>query len=67
MPNGKAVVFGIPMTFLSVLQQDRDFDTESNEILEKVKDTDHDMVFEYHEQGFFEVDIKDQQWFSFNR
>lgn len=69
LSSGKVVAFGIAGTDLSVLQfgGEVDFDKESDELLEKHRDSKNNMAFEYVPNvGFDEVDTKTQNWFKFN-
>lgn len=66
LPSGYCVVFGVPLTFTSLLQHDIDFDAESDRILQDTKNTTQHRAFEHEEGGFAEVDTKAQSWFKFN-
>jgi len=68
LPHGKIVAFGIAGTDLSTLQfgNDIDFDKESDELIDKHRDSQNHLAFEYITNvGFDEVDIKGQNWFTF--
>ena len=68
LPNGKVIAFGIAGTDLSTLQfgDEIDFDKESDELLEKHRDSKNNMAFEYVPNvGFDEVDTTQQKWFVF--
>ena len=60
--NGKCIAFGLPGDLLSVIQDEVDFDAESERILEKIKNTDKNRFFEYVENQFLEVN--DPKWFK---
>ncbi len=59
--NGKCIVFGLPGDLLSVIQENVDFDAESERILEKFKDINQNKFFEYRENQFLEVNSP--EWF----
>jgi hypothetical protein len=68
LPNGKIIAFGIAGTDLSTLQfgDDIDFDKESDELIDKHRDSQSNLAFEYVKNvGFDEVDTKGQNWFIF--
>jgi len=60
--NGKCIAFGLPGDLLSVIQDEVDFDAESEQILEEIKNTDKNRFFEYRENQFLEVN--DPKWFK---
>ena len=64
--NGKIIAFGIAGTDISTLDEEIDFDSQSNELIEKHKDTVDNLVFEFNPEGGFEqVSTNEQTWFSF--
>ena len=56
--NGKCIAFGLPGDLLSVIQDEVDFDAESERILEKIKNTDKNRFFEYVENQFWKLMIE---------
>ncbi len=67
--SGKIIAFGIAGTILTILQfgPDIDFDKESDELIDKRRDSKNHLAFEYVPNiGFDEVDINAQNWFIFN-
>jgi len=68
LSSGKVIAFGIAGTDLSTLQfgDEIDFDKESDITLEKYRDSNSNMAFEYVPNvGFEEVDATKQGWFIF--
>lgn len=68
LPNGKIIAFALAGTDLSVMQlgESVDFDAESDRLIEKYRDTDKNLAFEYVQNyGFDEVDVDQQKWFHF--
>ena len=68
LPNGKIIAFALAGTDLSVMQfsSSVDFDEESDRLIEKHKNTDRNLAFEYiPNHGFDDVDVDKQKWFSF--
>lgn len=59
--NGRCAALGLPRDLLSVIQEDVDFDAESEQILERVKDTNRNRFFEYRENQF--VEVNNPKWF----
>lgn len=60
--NSKCIAFSLPGDLLSVIQDEVDFDAESEQILEEIKNTDKSRFFEYRENQFLE--ISDPKWFK---
>jgi hypothetical protein len=69
LPSGKIIAFGIAGTDLSAVfpfGHDIDFDEESDKLIDKHRDSQNNLAFEYVPNvGFDEVDIKTQNWFHF--
>jgi hypothetical protein len=68
LPNGKVIAFAVAGTDLSTMQFDSpvDFDSESDALIEKHKDSAENLAFEYVPTfGFDEVDVNQQKWFKF--
>ena len=68
LPSGKIIAFGIAGTDLTVLRfgHDIDFDKESDELIDKYRDSKVHLAFDYIPNvGFDEVDVKVQNWFHF--
>lgn len=66
--SGNVIAFCIAFTDLLTLGSgndiDIDFDKESDELIDKHRDSMDDLAFEYVPNiGFDEVDIKSQSWF----
>lgn len=60
--NSKCIAFGLPGDLLSVIQDEVDFDAESERILKEIKNIDKNRFFEYRENQFLEVN--DPKWFK---
>ena len=58
----KCIAFGLPGDLLSIIQDEIDFDAESERILEEIKNTDKNRFFEYRENQFLEVNYP--KWFK---
>ena len=68
LSSGKVIAFGVAGTDLSRLQfgGEIDFDKESDDLLEKYRDSLDNVALEYVPNiGFSEVDIAKQRWFIF--
>lgn len=64
----KIIAFGIAGTDLSTMQfaSSVDFDKESDALIEKNKDSQNNLAFEYIPGfGFDEVGVNEQSWFHF--
>ena len=64
----KIIAFGIAGTDLTTMQfgNDVDFDKESDELIEKNRNSESNIAFEYVPNfGFDEIDTKAQTWFKF--
>ena len=70
LPSGKGIVFGVDFTSF-VGQSDKGFtvdkiEKESDEIIEKLKDSKNDLIFQYFpDKGFEQIEKNEQSWFKF--
>ena len=69
LSNGKMIAFGIAMTDLTALQfvdDEIDFDQQSDRIIENFRDSTSNRAFMYDpDGGFIETNTSEQIWFRF--
>lgn len=65
LPSGRCMAFGLPLTLISTMSNNVDFDAESDRVIANEKESKQYRAFQYGEDGFYEVDTKAQKWFKF--